>query len=177
MEGLLGIAIITAIQSAIYAPFAGGYESSILKLGFVDVEGVVPNEMITNFMTMSFYLFDIIMSAAFLIGLPFVNVEKKLPEINAELLRRKKEAVLAQGKEWIEPEEQDRLEKEQAEREHEENRLHDLRVRCEKHHLDFDSENNKYLTAKAEKERKWQEKQDAKQAKRDARAAKKNKKD
>lgn len=177
LEGLLGVAIITAIQSAIYAPFAGGYESSILKLGFVDVQGVVPNETVTNFMTMSFYLFDIIMSVAFLIGLPFINVEKKLPEINAELLRRKKEAVLAQGKEWIEPEEQDRLEKEQAEREYEENRLHDLRERCAKKGLDFDTENQKYLSAKAEKERKWQEKQDAKQAKRDAKAAKKNKKD
>ena len=112
-----------------------------------------------------------------MIGLPFVNVEKKLPEINAELLRRKKEAVLAQGKEWIEPEEQDRLEKEKAEREHEENRIHDLRERCAKKGLDFDTENQKYLSAKAEKERKWQEKQDAKQAKRDAKAAKKNKKD
>lgn len=177
LEGLFGVAIVVAVQAAICAPFAGGYESSILKLGFVDAEGVTASETVKQFMTMSFYLFDIICSAAYLIGLPFVNIEKKLPEINAELLRRKKEAVLAQGKEWIEPEEQDRLEREQLEREHEENRLHDLRERCEKKGLDFDTENQKYLTAKAEKERKWQAKQDAKQAKRDAKAAKKNKKD
>ena len=113
------------------------------------------------------------MSAAFLIGLPFINVEKKLPEINAELLRRKMEAVLAQGKEWIEPEEQDMLEREQFEREPEENRLHDLRERCAKKGLDFDTENQKYLTAKAEKERKWQEKQDAKKAKAEAKKRKK----
>lgn len=170
LEGLLGLAIITAIQSAIYAPFAGGYESSILKLGFVDAEGVVPTEAVKNFMTMSFYLFDIIMASAFLIGLPFMNVEKKLPEINAELLRRKKEAVLAQGKEWIEPEEQDRLEREQAEREHEENRIRDLQERCARKGLDFETENN---IAKAEQERKWEAKQAAKQAKAEAKAAKK----
>ena len=40
LEGLMGTAIIAAIQAAIYAPFAGGYESSLLKLGFVDAVGV-----------------------------------------------------------------------------------------------------------------------------------------
>ena len=36
-------------------------------------------------MTMAFYLFDIILATAYLILLPFVDVEKKLPQINAEL--------------------------------------------------------------------------------------------
>lgn len=92
LEGLMGVAIIAAVQALIYAPFAGGFESSILSLGFVDVEGVVPNAEVIRFMTMSFYLFDIILAAAVVILLPFVDVEKHLPEINAELLRRKKEA-------------------------------------------------------------------------------------
>ncbi|MBQ3385519.1 MAG: MFS transporter [Erysipelotrichaceae bacterium] len=92
LEGLLGVAIITAVQALIYAPFAGGFESSILSLGFVDVEGVIPSAEVIKFMTMSFYLFDIILAAAVVILLPFVDVEKHLPEINAELLRRKKEA-------------------------------------------------------------------------------------
>lgn len=175
LEGLLGVAIVVAVQSAICAPFAGGYESSILKLGFVDAEGVIPNETVTDFMTMAFYMFDIILATAYLIGLPFIDVEKKLPEINAELLRRKKEAMLAQGKEWVEPEEQDKIEREQAEREHEENRLADLRERCAKKGLDFDSENQRYLSAKAEKERRRKEKQEAKQAKRDKKAAKNRK--
>lgn len=46
LEGLLGVAVITALQSAVYAPFAGGYESSILKLGFVDMEGVIPTAIL-----------------------------------------------------------------------------------------------------------------------------------
>lgn len=117
VEGLLSTAIVRAIMGLIYAPFAGGYESTILKLGFVDAEGVLASETVKSFMSLSFYLFDIIMAVAFLVLIPFVNVEKKLPEINAELLRRKKEAILAKGGTWLEPEEQDRVEREQAERE------------------------------------------------------------
>ena len=150
LEGLLGIAIFTAIQAAIYAPFAGGFESGILKRGFVDVVGVTPNAEVLSFMTMSFYLLDIILACACLILLPFMNVEKNLPTINAELLRRKKEAVLAHGGVWIEPEEQERIEQEKADQKREENRVLDLRERCEKKGLDFETENNKYLAKQAE---------------------------
>lgn len=90
LEGLLGVAIITAIQSLIYAPFAGGYEATILQLGFVDVEGVVPSAEVVNFMVIAFYLFDLILAVAYLVLLPFLDVEKKLPTINAELQNRKK---------------------------------------------------------------------------------------
>ncbi len=158
LEGLLGVSIITAIQCLIYAPFSGGFEASILKLGFVDVEGVVPSASVTSFMTMSFYLLDIILAAAMVILLPFVDVEKHLPTINEALLRRKKEAVLARGEEWVEPEELERCEREAAAIEFEQNRIHDLKEYCEKKGLDFETENNKYLEKKAEKERKAAEK-------------------
>lgn len=154
LEGLLGVAIITAIQSAIYAPFAGGFESSILKLGFVDVEGVVPNGSVISFMTMAFYLFDIILAVANLALLPFIDIEKKLPQINEELMRRKKEAVLARGEEWIDPEELERREREQSEREREENRIHDLKEYCARKGLDFGAENQKYLDKKAKRAKK-----------------------
>ena len=151
LEGMMGIAVITAIQWLIYAPFAGGFESGILKLGFVDAVGVVPSTEVTQFMTMSFYLFDIIMAAAVVILLPFVDVEKHLPEINTELLDRKKQAVLARGEAWVDPEEQQRLEDEEAERIHEEHRIEDLKARCAKKGLDFDTENAKYLAKQAKK--------------------------
>ncbi|MBQ6542449.1 MAG: MFS transporter [Lachnospiraceae bacterium] len=164
LEGLLGVALITAVQALIYAPFAGGFESTILKLGFVDVEGVMPSAEVTRFMTLAFYLFDIILAATVVIILPFVDVEKKLPEINEELLRRKKEAVLAKGEEWIDPEELERLEKEKLEKEHEENRIADLKERCAKHGLDFETENAKYLEKEAERQRKKAEKEARKAA-------------
>lgn len=154
LEGLLGVAIIAAVQAAIYAPFAGGFESTILRLGFVDVEGVVPSEEVIRFMTLAFYLFDILLSVTVLVLLPFVDVEKHLPEINAELLRRKKEAVLARGEEWIDPEEAEQREQERLEREAEENRIHDLKELCEKKGLDFETENAKYLAKLAKKQEK-----------------------
>lgn len=165
LEGLLGVAIVVAVQNAIYAPFAGGYESSILKLGFVDAPGVMANPDVQSFMAMSFYLFDVLVAGTSVILLLFVDVEKKLPEVNSELLRRKKEAVLARGEEWIEPEELERREKEQAEIEGEENRIADLKEKCLKKGLDFEAENNKYLATKAEKERKAAEKAAKKTAK------------
>ena len=154
LEGLLGVAIIAAVQAAIYAPFAGGFESTILRLGFVDVEGVVPSAEVIRFMSLAFYLFDIILSVTVLVLLPFVDVEKHLPEISAELLRRKKEAVLAKGEEWIDPEEAEQREKERLEREAEENRIHDLKELCEKKGLDFETENAKYLAKLAKKQAK-----------------------
>lgn len=153
LEGMMGIAIITAIQFLLYAPFAGGFESAILRLGFVDVEGVMPSVEVTNFMTLSFYLFDAVLAAVVVILLPFVDVEKKLPEINAELLRRKKEAVLARGEEWIDPAEAERIEQEKADALREENRIADLKARCAKKGLDFDTENAKFLAKHAKKKK------------------------
>lgn len=153
LEGMMGVAVLTALQALVYAPFAGGFESTILRMGFVDVEGIMPSVEVTNFMTLSFYLFDAILAAVVVVLLPFVDVEKKLPEINAELLRRKKEAVLARGEEWIDPAELERIEQEKAAVLREENRIADLKAKCAKKGLDFDTENAKYL-AKQEKKKK-----------------------
>ena len=153
LEGMMGVAVLTALQALIYAPFAGGFESTILRMGFVDVEGIMPSVEVTNFMTLSFYLFDAILAAVVVILLPFVDVEKKLPEINAELLRRKKEAVLARGEEWIDPAEAERIEQEKADAIREENRIADLKAKCAKKGLDFDTENAKYLAKQAKKKK------------------------
>lgn len=153
LEGMMGVAVLTALQALIYAPFAGGFESTILRMGFVDVEGIMPSVEVTNFMTLSFYLFDAILAAVVVILLPFVDVEKKLPEINAELLRRKKEAVLARGEEWIDPAEAERIEQEKAAVLREENRIADLKAKCAKKGLDFDTENAKYLAKQAKKKK------------------------
>lgn len=151
LEGMMGVAIITAIQWLIYAPFAGGFEAGILKLGFVDAQGITPGADVIRFMNASFCLFDAVLAAVVVILLPFVDVEKHLPEINAELLERKKQAVLDRGETWIEPTEQERLDAEEAERIHEENRIADLKAKCARKGLDFDTENAKYLEKQAKK--------------------------
>ena len=121
LEGLLGVSIIGAVQTILYAPFAGG---------------------------------DLICATVYLILLPFVDVEKKMPRINQELLDRKKQAVLAQGGEWIEPEELERREREALAAQHEADRIADLKALCQRKGLDFDTENQKYLDRQAKKEAK-----------------------
>lgn len=158
MEGLLGAALIVAVQTALTAPFAGGYESSILQLGFVDVQGITPSADVKSFMTLAFYLFDIILAVSYLVLLPFVNIEKELPKINADLRQRRMEATLARGEEWIEPEELERREHEEAERRHEEDRIRDLQERCAKKGLDFEKENQKYIQRRDRKAARHKEK-------------------
>ncbi len=154
LEGLMGVAIISAVQSLIYAPFAGGFESTILGKGFVDAAGVTPSGDVLAFFNIAFYALDIFMCAAYVIILPFIDVEKHLPKINSELTRRHKEAVLARGEEWVEPEEQERRERETLLAEVEEERIADLKERCARRGLDFETENEKYLAKKAAKESK-----------------------
>jgi GPH family glycoside/pentoside/hexuronide:cation symporter len=89
-------------------------------------------------------------------------MEKKLPKINAELLERRKQAALARGEEWVDPEELERREAEEAEKQQEIDRIHDLKEHCAKKGLNFETENKKYLDKKA-----------AQKAKADAKAAKK----
>lgn len=149
----MGVAIINAVQSLIWAPFAGGYEAAILKMGFVDVVGVTPSNEVLSFMATAFYLFDIILAVFYVILLPFMDVEKHLPEINADLLERKKAAVLARGEEWIDPEELERRENEENARITEENRIKDLKEHCARKGLDFDTENAKYLAKQAKKQK------------------------
>ena len=165
LEGLIGTGIVFAAQNLIYAPFAGGYESGLLKLGFVDAEGVTPSGEVISFITMSFYLFDIILAILALVTLPFVDVEKRMGEINAAILQRKKEKCLAEGKEWIDPEIVAKQEEERYEKEREENRILDLKDHCRKKGLDFEIENAKYLAKQEQKERKAKEKAAKKEAK------------
>ncbi len=173
VEGLLGVSIVNSLLNVVYAPFAGLYESQLLRMGFRDEVGFVPDGKMKSFMAFCFYGFDIVYAVVLLVTMPFMTVEKEMPLITKELLRRKKEAVLASGGTWLEPEEQDRIEKEESERTHEENRIADLKERCAKKGLDFETENNKYLAWKAEQEAKAKAKAEAKEAKAQAKAGKK----
>ena len=89
----MGVSVIAAIQALISAPFAGGFEATLLKLGFVDANGIMPSNEVIRFIVIAFYVFDIILAAVAVAILPRVDVEKHLPEITAKLEERKKEAL------------------------------------------------------------------------------------
>lgn len=162
LEGLMGAGIVYAIQNLIYAPFAGGYESGLLKLGFVDVEGVKPSGDIINFIVFSFYALDIILAVVAIVLLPFVDIEKKMNSINEQIISRQKALCLANGKEWVYPSVLQQQEEEKYEKEREENRILDLKEYCAKKGLDFDKENQKYLNKEKIKEEKRRKKEEKK---------------
>lgn len=174
LEGLLGVGIFTAVQYLAAAPLAGGYESQLLKMGFIDNLEVMPDPSpeIKQFMSLCFYLIDIVIATAFVVLLPFMNAEKHIPTIKKELLKRKKEAVIASGQTWLEPEEQDVVDRAKAAAEAEENRIADLKELCEKKGLNFDEENAKYLQAKEKADAAWEKKQAEKEEKRKLREQK-----
>lgn len=133
----------------IYIPFTGSYETILLAIGF---KATLPaqSQNVMNWISFAFHGFDLFFAVAWILVLPFLDLEKKMPVINADLLERKKQAEIARGEEWIEPEELGRREQAAQEIEHDESRIADLRARCEKKGLDFDTENLKNLVKKAE---------------------------
>lgn len=121
----------------------------------MDVQGITPNSDVLQFMTFAFYMFDIVASIIYIVLLPFVDIEKKLPQINEDLRERQKQIALSKGEEWIEPEEIARREREEADRIQEQDRIHDLEERCAKKGLDFETENRKYLEKQSRKKKRF----------------------
>lgn len=104
----------------------------------------------------------------------FMNVEKYTKLDNQTIIADQKARCLAEGKEWIEPEERARLEDAENARLVEEARVKQLKADCEKKGLNFDEENNKYLEAKKVKDAEALKKKEASDKKKaDAEAAKK----
>ena len=81
----------------------------------------------------------------------FMNLENKLPDMQKAIRERYKAAAEARGEVWISPEELEEKEREENARLAEEARIADLKTKCEKRGLDFDTENRKYLDKKAKK--------------------------
>lgn len=92
------------------------------------------------------------------------KIEKDLPQISRELQERKVAACAKLGIEYIPADELERREIEAQEKEAEEIRIRELKEKCAKKGLDFDTENQKVLDKRAKK-----------QAKANAKAAKKAK--
>lgn len=81
----------------------------------------------------------------------FFDIEKKMPEVTKELAARKRKECEEKGIPYISPEEEQKMEKEAQKKEAEENRILELKEKCEKKGLDFATENQKYLDKKAKK--------------------------
>lgn len=76
-----------------------------------------------------------------------------MPAVQNAICQRHKEATEARGEVWVSPEELAEQEKAENARLAEEARIADLKEKCRKKGLDFDTENQKYLDRRNRKNR------------------------
>jgi GPH family glycoside/pentoside/hexuronide:cation symporter len=86
--------------------------------------------------------------------LAFHNEEKRLPKMQAEIQARHIAEAKARGEEYISQDELARIEQEEQERIAEAKRVEELKEKCVKKNLDFETENNKHLAKLAAKQAK-----------------------
>ncbi len=103
----------------------------------------------------------------------FMNVEKFSDQDHKTIIENQKAEALANGEEWIEPEERLKREEAEAEAAAEEQRKTELKAKCEKKGLNYEEEESKYQAAQAEKKRIAEEKAAAKKKAAEEKAAKK----
>ena len=95
----------------------------------------------------------------------FFDVENKMPQIQADIIERRKAEAAARGEVYISPEEKAAIEQAEQERIAEVKRIEELKTKCARKGLRFEEEEAKYQAKLAEKK-----------AKEEAKAAKKKKK-
>ena len=153
VEGTLAAGLIGILTGMIMSPTTAIYETVLHNLGF-DAYATAQNAAVNSWITFAYYGGYAIQAIGVFLVLIFFNAEKHMPVVHAELKERRKAAVLARGEEWFDDEEYERLQREEAARVAEENRIADLKEKCAKKGLDFDKENQKYLDKIAKKQAK-----------------------
>ena len=144
-EGTVSVAIIMCILNLFTGIFAGVYETGLNMNGYDPIADMVQPQGVINWLYFIKYMVPAVEYAIIILILLFMNLEKKLPDMQKEIRERYIAAAEARGEVWISPEEQEEEEREENARLAEEARIQDLKVKCERRGLDFDIENQKYL--------------------------------
>jgi GPH family glycoside/pentoside/hexuronide:cation symporter len=131
--------------------FAGVYETGLNMNGYDPMADMAQPQGVVNWLYFIKYMVPAVEYAIIILILLFMNLEKKLPDMQKEIRERYIAAAEARGEVWVSPEEQEEAEKAENERLAEEARIADLKAKCERRGLDFDTENQKYLDKKNKK--------------------------
>ena len=156
-EGTLATGIIMTLITSLMTPLNAIYETGLSVNGYV-AGAMQQNDAVNKWILFAYYGAYAIFAVIIFIVCIFFDAEKKMPAIHAELRARAKKAAEDRGEVYIPPEEQERLELEAAAKEMEENRIIELREKCAKKGLDFDTENQKFLDKQAKKAAKHKQK-------------------
>ena len=150
-EGMVSVAVIWCVLNLFTGMFAGVYETGLNMSGYQSALGAAQPESVANWLYFVRYVVPIIEYALMIVILYFMNLEEKLPMMQQTIRQRHKEAAEARGEVWVSPEELAEQEKAENARLAEEARIADLKEKCRKKGLDFDTENKKYLSKKMAK--------------------------
>ena len=150
-EGTVSMAIIMCAVNLFTGVFAGVYETGLEMNGYDPLLDTAQPVGVINWLYFIKYAVPAIEYLIIILILIFMNLEKKLPGMQKEIRARYKAEAEARGEVWISPEELEEREREENRRLAEEARIADLKEKCARLGLDFDTENQKYLDKKAKK--------------------------
>ena len=150
-EGTVSMAIIMCVVNLVTGIFAGVYETGLEMNGYDPMLDTAQPVGVVNWIYFIKYAVPAIEYGLIILILLFMNLESRLPDMQKAIRARYKAAAEARGEAWISPEELEEREREENARLAEEARIADLKAKCEKRGLDFDTENRKYLDKKAKK--------------------------
>ena len=139
---------------------ANGYVPPAADGSWIPQNAATQSWIVTAFALIPAIVYAIIAVLAF-----FYKVEDQVPQMSVDISARHRAEAEAKGEVYYSPEEKAAMEQAENDRIAEENRIAELKAKCEKKGLKFEEEEAKYQAKLAEKK-----------AKAEAKAAKKNKK-
>ena len=145
------ITVYTGIASSI---LLGGISALGYQAPVSNVQEIVQNDGVRNFFTFCFFGTPLISAAVSAVIMLFYKVEDEMPLITAGISAFHRAEAEARGEVYVSPEEKARLEQEENDRIAEENRLKELKAKCEKKGLNFEEEEARYQAKLAEKKAK-----------------------
>lgn len=145
------ITVCTGIASSI---LLGGISALGYQAPTSTVQEIVQNEGVRSFFIFCFFGTPLISAAVSAVIMLFYKVEDEMPQITAGISAFHRAEAEARGEVYVSPEEKARLEQEENDRIAEENRIKELKAKCEKKGLNFEEEEAKYQAKLAEKKAK-----------------------
>ena len=145
------ITVCTGIASSI---LLGGISALGYQAPVSTVQEITQTVGVRNFFTFCFFGTPLISAAVSAVIMLFYKVEDEMPQITAGISAFHRAEAEARGEVYVSPEEKARLEQEENDRIAEENRLKELKTKCEKKGLNFEEEEARYQAKLAEKKAK-----------------------
>lgn len=145
------ITVCTGIASSI---LLGGISALGYQAPVSTAQEITQTVGVRSFFTFCFFGTPLISAAVSAVIMLFYKVEDEMPQITAGISAFHRAEAEARGEVYVSPEEKARLEQEENDRIAEENRLKELKAKCEKKGLNFEEEEARYQAKLAEKKAK-----------------------